>query len=95
MEIVATLRPSDASAYQATLWLDQRIATRFLVQDIRPEPASTALASQGYLYTFSLVQPGQPMTIVLDVEPENPGVISGRVGVSPDDTVRLFQVVFP
>ena len=83
------------SGEQVDLWIEQDYLQGVQIQKIVPEPEEVRSAGDQLIYVFAIDEPGQPMTITVDLRHSTFGLKSGRVGLGAGPTLDFNQFVFP
>jgi len=80
---------------QQGFWIAAEYLERMQIESITPEPATTEAATDRVSYTFSRLEPSQPITVTFRIKPQHIGVLRGRIGSSESQTIRFSQFVYP
>lgn len=80
---------------EARLWLDRSYLEAFQVQRVTPQPSRVEAAANRLIYVFDVAQPGQPVTVVFDVQAETFGSRQGAIGLDTGSPLTFRQLVYP
>jgi hypothetical protein len=87
--------PQARSRDEARVWYERSLLERVAVSRIMPPPLRTETDAQGVTYIFRVVNQAEPVLITFFLEPQTFGVLSGRIGIAPDDALDVRQFVYP
>jgi hypothetical protein len=92
-----TLRiaPDAVAAGEVAVWLDRAFLDKVAVERVSPEPASMAAGAGRVIYRFALVEPTGPAEVVFTLQPEEPGLARGRLGIVDGVELAFDQFIFP
>jgi hypothetical protein len=77
------------------IWLDSAYVEKMQIEQVTPQPESVALAANRLIYTFQIVEPGQPTSITFHLKPEKFGLSSGEVGLVEGSSLQFSQFIYP
>lgn len=80
---------------RVTVTIDRTYWTSHAVEQIIPEPLTTSIGSDGFLYTFEVDTPSMPAMIAFRLRPKYLGALDGRIRVNDAGTLQLHQFIFP
>jgi hypothetical protein len=94
--LAVRLEPAATSTADVRVWLDRRYLDESRVETITPPPSRVEAAGDRLVYVFALTRPGEPATVVFELQARRFGPMAGRVGL---DGVQAFapfrQFVYP
>jgi hypothetical protein len=90
-----TLRPAAAHDKEVSVWLSQRYLDRVVVRQVTPQPRRVEAEAERLHYTFSASQMGPPITVSFNVEPEQSGRVTGRLGLASGQVLDFTQFIYP
>jgi hypothetical protein len=76
------------------LWIGRAYQDRMRLEMIVPEPVSSRVTPDRIIHTFD-TQPGEPVTITLQMKTASPGTVQGRLGVVGGAELVLSNFVYP
>lgn len=95
----ATMRvhvaPDAARGDTVVVWLDRAYVEHVEVVRVLPDPDRVTLDGDRVEYRFAAPQRPQPVTVTLDLEPEQFGRKRAWVGLRGGDSVRIAQLIYP
>jgi hypothetical protein len=94
-ELRARLEPEVTSEGEFSLWLSETYLDKVDVNRVLPEPIEMAAASDRVVFRFLAANPGEPAEITFALEPSEPGLVHGNVGLVNGQDVGFDQVIFP
>jgi hypothetical protein len=89
------LEPGVTSAGEFSLWLSEEYLDKVDLNRVLPEPIEMAAASDRVVFRFLAATPGEPAEITFALEPAEPGLVHGRVGLVAGPDVAFDQVIYP
>lgn len=89
------LGPEAVRDGEVTLWLDRAYLQVISIEQMMPEPAQTVAAANRVLFRFPIARQNPDSEITLTIEPEEPGLKTGRLGVEGGPEVTFQQFIFP
>lgn len=79
-----------------SLGIDRQFLDRAGLESVVPPARRVHHAEDRLIYEFDVAAPGRPLTLVLYLEPQQAGVVTGRVTVENGSPAAVFrQVVYP
>jgi hypothetical protein len=94
--LTVRLEPAATRTGEVRLWVDRRYLDESKVETIMPPPSRVEAATDRLVYVFRMSRPGEPATIVLELQSRQIGPISGRIGLEGAEAVAPFrQLVYP
>lgn len=94
-ELHVRLEPGAAPEGEVALLIAQDYLDKVEIRHVLPEPSEMATAPDGTIFRFTVDAPDQPSEITFDIEPSEPGVARGQIGLLEGDGVTIEQVIFP
>jgi hypothetical protein len=94
---VLTVHVGPAAARDRTLrlWVDRRYLESVELQQVTPQPHSTAAGLERLIYDFRLAEGERAAAITFNMRPSRFGSLPGRVGLIGGPAVRFQQFVYP
>lgn len=83
-----------ADGPERRLTLSQSFAEHFQIEDIQPEPDSTAATAAGELMVFRAEQ-GQPAQVTLHMRALSPGLASFEIGLGEGERRPVSSLILP
>jgi hypothetical protein len=77
-----------------TVWLSDDYAARVSISSISPEPGEVHRSGGGFLYRFRM-DPSPSGQIILRLEADAVGPLTGFIGLDPTHTVSISQWIYP
>jgi len=94
--LTVRLEPGATRGAEAKLWIDRRYLNDTRVESVTPPPARVEATEDQLVYAFSISRPGRPITIVVALQSEQIGPITGRIGLEgAAEHVTFRQLVYP
>jgi hypothetical protein len=87
--------PGAAREGEARIWLDRTYLESVLVQQITPEPDRVEAGPDRLIYVFTAAQPDQPTAVQFHLQPQQGGLLQGRVGLVDGQPLSFGQFVYP
>jgi hypothetical protein len=96
-ETTLTLRvaPQTAVDGELPLWLDRDFLDKVNIDRIVPEPAEMEAEDERVIYRFVAADPEQVAEITFQLNPAEPGIARGRLGVVDGAEVSFAQFIYP
>jgi hypothetical protein len=89
------LLPEATKTHRVLVEIDRRYWTSQVVEYIIPEPLTSRIGIDGFLYTFEIEALSPSAVIVFRLRPEYLGALNGRIRVNDGSSVTLHQFIFP
>jgi hypothetical protein len=92
------LEPAATGGPAVRVGLDRAYLDHSKIDSMVPPPARVHGAGDRLVYEFPIAEPGRPLTITLALEPQQIGIVHGRVTLERDggvETVSFRQLVYP
>lgn len=91
------LEPGAVTAPSVSLGIDRQYLERWKIESVVPPPRRVHQADERLVYEFEVAGPGRPLTLVLLLEAQQVGVMTGRVILEgdPGASAVFRQVVYP
>jgi hypothetical protein len=83
------------TADQVELWVERAYLHEIQIEQIVPEPAEVRSAGERLIYVVDVDEPGQAVTITLNLRHMAFGPKSGQVGLDDHAALDFGQFVFP
>jgi hypothetical protein len=94
--LTVRVEPAAAHAAEVRLWIDRRYLEGSRVETITPHPARVEAATDRLVYVFPLRGPGEPATVMFELQAQRIGPVEGRVGLEGAEAAAPFrQFVYP
>ena len=90
-----TLLKPPVSGDRVSLRISRPIVDDLELERNEPEPERTAVAADALVFTFRLLGPQQPGTVLFSLKPQRIGAVSGELGFEGQPPSRLTMFVFP
>jgi hypothetical protein len=94
-ELHVRLAPGAAQDGEVALFLDQAYLAKVGINSVIPEPIEMEATADGVVFRFAIEQPEQPAEIVFAIEPSEPGMTQGRLGLLEGAELTIDQLIFP
>lgn len=89
------LTPEATKTDRVTVWIDRTYWTNHAIEQITPEPVSSSIALDGFLYTFEVGTQRAPAAIIFRLRPEYLGALDGHIRVNDQGSLTFHQFIFP
>lgn len=91
------LEPGASAGASVSLGIDRQYLDRSEIASVVPPPRRVRHAEDRLIYEFDVAAPGQRLTLVLSLEPQHVGVVTGQVTLehAPPAVAVFRQVVYP
>ncbi len=89
------LSPETTKTDRVTVAIDRTYWTNHAVEQIIPEPLTTSIRSDGFVYTFEVNTPSIPAMIAFRLRPKHLGALDGRIRINDASSLRFHQFIFP
>lgn len=82
---------------EVRVWLDRDYLEGVRLEVVLPPPIRVEAAPDRLIFVFAVAEPGRPLTVTLDLQPERLGRVRGRAGLEDRAAaaVTFQQFVFP
>jgi hypothetical protein len=87
--------PGAAVDGEIPIWLNRAFLDKVNIERIVPEPVEMKTAPDRVFYHFSVANPDQPAEITFHLEPAEPGLAQGQLGIVDAETISFDQFIFP
>jgi hypothetical protein len=87
--------PGVAVDGEIPIWLDRAFLEKVDVEHIMPEPTTMEVGSDRVIYRFAVETPEQPAEITFAIQPHEPGVARGWLGLVDGADIAFDQVIYP
>ena len=77
------------------IWFSDDYLRNMHIVHIMPAPDTTELSPTGMTYVFRQPKPGAPAHIIVDLQAQTMGRISGRIGLDDAHTLQFRQWIYP
>lgn len=95
MTVRVTVEPEAVHDGEAQLWFSQEYLGDLTIEQVTPPPSSVELTDGRVVYHFPTQSTEGPATIQFRIEPETPGCIQGRCGLSGGPEIAFTHYVYP
>ncbi|MEX0271486.1 hypothetical protein AB3R30_20350 [Leptolyngbyaceae cyanobacterium UHCC 1019] len=68
---------------------------QFQIIHISPQPEQTIAQPDSYVYRFLTSQSSQPISVTIDLEPEQMGWVNGEIGLDTEPSLEFGQWIYP
>jgi hypothetical protein len=84
-------------AREVRVWVDRAYLEGSRLETVLPPPVRVEAAADRLVFVLAVAEPGGPLTVRFNLQPERVGVVHGRIGVEgPTGPALAFrQLVFP
>jgi hypothetical protein len=94
-ELEVTLTSSAVSQDQVEVWISTDYLAGAEITSIVPEPEEVSETEDQLVYRFSIDDQTQTPTILFALEYDDPGLTTGRMGVTDGPELTFWQFVYP
>lgn len=77
------------------LWIASEYLTHVTVQQVTPSPSRTVLSEDGIVFEFTTAEDADRVLITMSLQFQSIGRLTGRLGLTNADPVRLGHFVYP
>lgn len=88
------VRPDPAQPGTARVWISSEYLSGVQVRQVQPEPDSWIGVDRGVVLAFPVSGP-DPITVQLQIRPDQIGLLRGAVGAPGREPVEFWQFVYP
>jgi hypothetical protein len=89
------LQPDTLQQSRAEIEVDLVYIQQFDILNINPEPSSMLAGSESVTYVFDLVDTSQSMHVTFHMQPERPGLVTGKIGIAGEPAIEFRQLIYP
>jgi hypothetical protein len=89
------LRPDPAQPETARVWISSDYLSGVNVRQVVPQPDTWTAVDGGVVLTFPMTAPADEMTVQVQLQPDQIGLLPGAVGVPGRQPVRFWQFIYP
>lgn len=93
--LMLSLPPPAAGEAETQFWIDRDYLEKVQIEGVSPEPDSVEVGPDRLFFTVKVVDPGQPVHVVVDTQFEDSGWIQGQIGMDEGQPLSFSQFVFP
>ena len=86
---------SAANQDQVDVWVSADYLARVEITSIVPEPEEVIVADDRVIYRFNIDDQAHSPTILIALEPDEPGHTVGRIGTIDGPELTFWQFVYP
>ena len=94
-ELQLQVAAGTASNGEIAVSLNDGFLDKVDVERVLPEPVEMEAASGRVIYRFAVEDPEQFTTIVFHLQPQEPGIAQGRLGLVGVEEIEFSQLIFP
>lgn len=94
-ELEVSVASSADSQDQLELWMSSDYLSRVEITSIIPEPEEVIEAGDRVVYRFNVNDQMGTVSIRILLEPDDPGLGTGRIGVAGGPELEFWQFVYP
>ena len=77
------------------IWFSDDYLSKVHIEQIMPPPETAHISPTGMTCVFRVAQPEQPADIIVDLQAQKIGLISGRIGLDEAHAVHFRQWIYP
>jgi hypothetical protein len=77
------------------IWFSGDYLSKVHIEHIMPTPETAEISPTGMTYVFRQTRPELPADIIVDLQAQTIGVISGQIGLDESHTLRFRQWIYP
>ncbi|SFN55131.1 hypothetical protein SAMN05216207_101681 [Pseudonocardia ammonioxydans] len=88
------VRPGPGRDGTAAFWISAAYLSQVRVQQVQPQPVRWTTSGDRALLEFAVSGP-DPVTVVLQLRPDEVGLLRGAVGVPGGEPIGFWQLVYP
>ena len=88
------VRPDPQQPDTAQVWISSDYLSVVNVQQVQPEPDTWTGVGDGVVLAFP-VSGSDPITVVLQIRPDQVGLLRGAVGAPGGEPIEFWQLVYP
>jgi hypothetical protein len=93
--LVVQLAPNATPDGLARVWIDRTYVDRVEIDETVPRPSNVSADADRVVYTFHLDDPARAARVVFELQPDDKGVLEGRIGLASSPPVSFRQLVYP
>jgi hypothetical protein len=90
-----TLSNSTVNQDQIDVWISADYLARVEITSIVPEPEEVMVAGDRVVYRFNMDAQSEASMMRIALEPDDPGLSTGRIGVIDGPDLAFWQFVYP
>ena len=94
-ELEVSVARSAANQDQVEVWVSSDYLARIEITSIVPEPEEVSEAGDRVVYRFNIDDQSEASEIRIALEPDEPGLTTGRIGVTDGPELMFSQFVYP
>ena len=94
-ELEVRVARSAANQDQVEVWVSSDYLARIEITSIGPEPEEVSEAGDRVVYRFNIDDQSEASEIRIALEPDEPGLTTGRIGVIDGPELMFSQFVYP
>ncbi|MBW3634609.1 MAG: hypothetical protein KY456_16440 [Chloroflexi bacterium] len=94
-ELEVTLLNSAVIQDQVELWISSDYLERTTIESIVPEPEEVSETDNQVVYRFGIDDQARTPTIHIALEYDDPGLTTGRIGLTDGPELTFWQFVYP
>jgi hypothetical protein len=88
------LEVAPQSERQIAIRISRQMLDALTIESITPTPQAERGTANGVEFVFA-VEPGEPLTVDMNVRPDSVGFIAGEIGIAESRPARLNQFTYP
>lgn len=92
--LTVTLGPA-ATDGTARVWIDREYLGKVRLQQVTPRPEREEAGPDRHTLVFRVSRPGEPAVVMLRFEPDESGLLRGRIGLGDGPEASFTQFVYP
>ena len=89
------LNPGASEDGEVRLWFSRDFLRQVQIQGMTPNPDGAALSPNGTTFIFRLAQPTQDGDVIVHLEAQAIGLLSGKVGLTESRSIAFTQWIYP
>lgn len=90
------LTPDPRQPHEVRIWISAGYLSGVRIETMQPQPARWMAEGGGYLLVYDVVgAPTGQVTVRMQVQPDQVGLLRGAVGASPEASVEFWQFIYP
>lgn len=87
------IHSTQKSQNEKHIWIDRSFLDNYQIQQTIPEPERIVVNKDKLEYVF--VAPDDTFKVIFDLQPNGPGIRSGRIGQETGEVVTIRQLIYP
>ncbi len=88
------LEAAPQSGRQTAIRISAQMLDALTIEAITPRPQAERGVAGGVEFVFA-VEPGEPLTVYMNVRPNKVGFLAGEIGIGESRPARLSQFIYP